>query len=365
MRDHVNAVLGRERADADKIGNALVAHFRLHDRDAAAFDAGAHVPMGAPFLADGNRDLCSIRNLFQPCDVFRPDRRFGEPRVERRHLGYEFQRPLRRLVPVHVSGDFCLRAEDMPEIGDFRRRAIVSHRRCEFESIKTAILPIFRQFPARLQCLFRQARNIGRKDVNTAAKKVADGFSGFLPGNVPERNIERGKRIDVKAAGITAHPHHVVKVVVNSRRIGRITADHETGEKIVDEGGNGTGGDNTIGLTPADGARLSRHAHQHAAVKGGVDRSIALAHDVAVGIDHLALPQRAEIGNLARLGQREDLDGCDGAVHAASAATRPSSTRLASISAMAAASSSGVGARTPMPSITPRRASTYLVSRMR
>ena len=157
MRDHVNAVLGRERADADEISDALMAHFRLHDRDAAAFDAGAHVPMGAPFLTNSDRDVCSLRNLFQPCDILRPDRRFGKPGVERFHFGNEFQRPLRRLVPVHVGGNLCLRAKDMPQIGDFRRRAIVSHRRCEFESIKTAILPIFRQFPARFQCLFGQA----------------------------------------------------------------------------------------------------------------------------------------------------------------------------------------------------------------
>src|SRR5690606_20837756 len=132
-----------------------------------------------------------------------------------------------------------------------------------------------------------------------------------LSRDVPKRDIDGSKCIDIKAARIAAHAHQVIEIVMDGSRIRGIAANGEIGKQVINDGDDRTRGDQPISLAPAGHSVPRPDAHQHAAVEGRIDSLVALADEIATRIRLFSRTRCAEIGRLTRYRESENLDAGD------------------------------------------------------
>lgn len=257
----------------------LMTHFRLHDRERTASDARHHIVDGSPFLADryGRRDTRGDPG--QAVDIFGAHRRFGEPQSVRFHRLDERDCLACGMGPMHVAGDAHGRTQPFAQDFHLFRDAVVGDRRCEFERRKSLCLPGRGEFCAFGARILRQPGDICRDTIAPLpAEKLADRQSREFAGQIPQGDVDRSERIDVKAAGIAAHPHEVVQIVMDRRRIEGVAANREIRKEIIDDLHRGAWGNQPVGLAPSDGTILGLNAHEHAAIECRIDGPVGLAH---------------------------------------------------------------------------------------
>ena len=241
--------------DAQELGRAGMPHLRLDDRRTAAFEAQLRIVDGTPLFAQGDRRPHGARHLRLRRHLLRGHRRFREPGVVRLQAADHPDRLRRLITPVQVDADPHRRPELPAQRGELGHRSPVGHGAGELHGVEPAGAPPARDGRALGQGGCRKARDVGGdRRPPPAAEQIRERAPAEPAGQVPERDVDGGQRVEVEAAGVSPDAHQGVQVIVDGGRVERVAPDDEFAEQIVDDRRRGSGRHQTVGLAPPLGA---------------------------------------------------------------------------------------------------------------
>ena len=303
----------RHTSDMQELADTGVAHLRLDDRHAAALEARAVFKAGAPLLAERQGAADAARDKRLPVDVLWLAGRLSEVKVVRLELANDADCLAGRELPVQVDHQVDVGADGLTQRRHLGDDVLFGHRGRELDPAVALADPLNREVAALRQCRLRQARHIGREcGMAGPAEQAGQGTTDSLAEQVPDRDVDTREAVDIVTAEEPAYAHEIIEILMDHDWVGWIATDDGRPEHVVDDRLHGLRRNDPVGFAPSDQTAFAGDLHQHGHVGRRIDRAVALADQIALGVDRLALLEGAEIGHVAGDRDNEGLDPDDG-----------------------------------------------------